>query len=423
MRPKIALVIFAAVLPFAAWAQTKLHLDFDSPTLHKVWISEGEPSGQPVEFQSQAADLPIDQSLSQPTVWVEDEKTGNMASHPLASLGGKWLVKEADYTSIAELVVRVESKGKPVASAEVGIKGPKLDKHTLLAPSNNGELTFYNVPPGTISLNVGYKVDGKDAEPIQQSFAVALKRDKAQPTLIVSIPDNVDVVTPSPTPGATPTSMPAPGASGAPPPLAGPATPAATPAPQQGGGSFLGQLVMILIVLGVVGGGIWYLLQMMKKNGETVQDKLRQLGVDVPKPINDPGDAAAATQIQPIRQSGPPEKIMLGGATPDPTPISNVGAVTVSGTPTLRMPNGDAFELPEGETTVGRELGLALSFVNESTVSRQHATITRHGNDVKVKDLGSSNGTFVNGAKVTGEANARPGDTIQFGSVQCRLEG
>jgi pSer/pThr/pTyr-binding forkhead associated (FHA) protein len=38
-------------------------------------------------------------------------------------------------------------------------------------------------------------------------------------------------------------------------------------------------------------------------------------------------------------------------------------------------------------------------------------------------DHGSTNGTFVNGAKVSGEAFLRPGDEVQFGAIRFRYEG
>jgi pSer/pThr/pTyr-binding forkhead associated (FHA) protein len=60
--------------------------------------------------------------------------------------------------------------------------------------------------------------------------------------------------------------------------------------------------------------------------------------------------------------------------------------------------------------------------VSDPTVSRQHAEIERSGEEVSVRDLGSSNGTFVNGAKLDSERVLCPGDTVQFGAVRYRFE-
>ncbi len=409
MRPKITFLLLGIALPFVGAAQTKLHLDFESPDLHRVWIGTGTPSGEPVEFKAENADLPMDPAITKPMVWVENERTGNLASHDVPSLAGKWTLKEGDYIHVGRVVVRVESKGQPVASAAVSVKGPGLDRQGLLTPGDKGELSFIDVSPGTLSLTVKYKVSGKDADPIKQAFELSLKRDKPEPTLIVSIPDAVDVVAapPSASPSGTVATAPA------------SAPPTAVPA---SGGSTIGSILTFLIVLGLVGGGCYYVLVVMKKNGDTVQDKLRQLGVDIPKPADDTGVAGSVVPITPVRAAGPPDKIMLGDAPPDPL-AQLTPPISLSGTPTLRMPNGDVYELPEGETIVGRDLGLGLSLVNETTVSRRHVSIIRAGSDVRVKDLGSSNGTFINGQRLSGEAPVSPGDLVQFGAVQCRLEG
>jgi len=72
---------------------------------------------------------------------------------------------------------------------------------------------------------------------------------------------------------------------------------------------------------------------------------------------------------------------------------------------------------------VGREVGMGLSLVGESTVSRRHAQITRTGSTVVVQDFGSTNGTFVNGIQIQDEKQLQIGDSVQFGSVRFRFEG
>src|SRR5256885_12409566 len=48
-------------------------------------------------------------------------------------------------------------------------------------------------------------------------------------------------------------------------------------------------------------------------------------------------------------------------------------------------------------------------------VSSRHAAIVRHGATFSVRDLGSKNGTFVNGGRVTGDGGLRGGDVIGCG--------
>ena len=78
------------------------------------------------------------------------------------------------------------------------------------------------------------------------------------------------------------------------------------------------------------------------------------------------------------------------------------------------------FELQDGATlVVGRASASDLP-VFDPTISRRHAELTSDGLAIRVRDLGSSNGTFVNGARVT-EGTVSPGDTIAFGKVPFRV--
>jgi len=68
------------------------------------------------------------------------------------------------------------------------------------------------------------------------------------------------------------------------------------------------------------------------------------------------------------------------------------------------------------ETTIGRQPD-QLIFVEDPSLSRRHATLVFNGRGARVKDLGSHNGTFVNCARVEGEAALRPGDVIRCGNT------
>jgi len=54
-------------------------------------------------------------------------------------------------------------------------------------------------------------------------------------------------------------------------------------------------------------------------------------------------------------------------------------------------------------------------------VSKQHAYITRKNGQLFVQDLGSTNGTFVNGRRITAETPLRPGDVVQFGNAPFQV--
>jgi len=82
---------------------------------------------------------------------------------------------------------------------------------------------------------------------------------------------------------------------------------------------------------------------------------------------------------------------------------------------------GRVYELSVEKTTVGRVEDNAFQ-IAEPSVSSHHAEIILKGNDVVIKDLNSTNGTFINGEKIT-EAVLKFGQTLKFGSVEMHLEG
>jgi pSer/pThr/pTyr-binding forkhead associated (FHA) protein len=82
---------------------------------------------------------------------------------------------------------------------------------------------------------------------------------------------------------------------------------------------------------------------------------------------------------------------------------------------------GRTYELNVEKTTVGRVEDNAFQ-IAEGSVSSHHAEIILRGNDVVIKDLNSTNGTYINGEKIT-ESVLKPGQTLKMGSVEMRLEG
>ena len=83
--------------------------------------------------------------------------------------------------------------------------------------------------------------------------------------------------------------------------------------------------------------------------------------------------------------------------------------------------NEYSFELrPGAMMVVGRAVNSDCAVV-DATVSRRHAEMTVVHNGVQVKDVGSSNGTYVNGVKVDSYFVV-PGDTLTFGKIAFRLE-
>jgi uncharacterized RDD family membrane protein YckC/predicted nucleic acid-binding Zn ribbon protein len=76
--------------------------------------------------------------------------------------------------------------------------------------------------------------------------------------------------------------------------------------------------------------------------------------------------------------------------------------------------------LPEGEHVVGRSRDCDV-VVRDATVSRAHALVAVTGGRVTVQDLGSSNGTLVNGQRVHEETELGDGDQVRLGRVRMTL--
>jgi pSer/pThr/pTyr-binding forkhead associated (FHA) protein len=83
---------------------------------------------------------------------------------------------------------------------------------------------------------------------------------------------------------------------------------------------------------------------------------------------------------------------------------------------------GQAYELILEKTTVGRDAQNTL-VIPDSSVSAAHCEILTNGSEIIVRELGSRNGTVVNGIKlINQQSQLKSGQTVRFGSVEARLE-
>jgi len=80
----------------------------------------------------------------------------------------------------------------------------------------------------------------------------------------------------------------------------------------------------------------------------------------------------------------------------------------------------EQVELREGENVIGREED-AAAWVESASVSRRHARIVVSGGEATLEDLGSKNGTFVRGERVTSGVVLADGDEILVGPVPLRI--
>jgi pSer/pThr/pTyr-binding forkhead associated (FHA) protein len=75
---------------------------------------------------------------------------------------------------------------------------------------------------------------------------------------------------------------------------------------------------------------------------------------------------------------------------------------------------GSAFILEDGQTTIGRDPTNTI-VINDAEVSRHHVRLILHDNDCILEDLGSTNGTAINGVRIVGPHVLTPGEVISFG--------
>ncbi len=118
------------------------------------------------------------------------------------------------------------------------------------------------------------------------------------------------------------------------------------------------------------------------------------------------GPAAGAPRLQPI-QAGVP-------ASPSPAAPAAVALAGVSG------PLAGQRFIVAGPLEAGREAA-GIPMPGDAQASRRHALLTPVPGGVQIQDLGSTNGAFVNGQRVT-QAVAGPGDLLRIGSSELRVE-
>ena len=101
-------------------------------------------------------------------------------------------------------------------------------------------------------------------------------------------------------------------------------------------------------------------------------------------------------------------------------PTTELGRLVVVASPGGEPFPGATFAL-DAITSLGRDVNNSI-VLDDDFASASHAALTYRGRAWYVEDLGSTNGTFVNGSQVDGLAPIAFGDEIQIGQVRLRLE-
>jgi pSer/pThr/pTyr-binding forkhead associated (FHA) protein len=77
--------------------------------------------------------------------------------------------------------------------------------------------------------------------------------------------------------------------------------------------------------------------------------------------------------------------------------------------------------IPSDGIVLGRDAQLGPPFSTDEFVSRNHVSVQRRGDVVEIADLGSANGTFVNGTRVRSPACMQDSDVLRIGQIHLKL--
>jgi len=101
-------------------------------------------------------------------------------------------------------------------------------------------------------------------------------------------------------------------------------------------------------------------------------------------------------------------------------PGTALGRLVVVASPSGDPATGRSFDL-DAITTLGRDVNNAI-VIEDAFASAEHAALTYRGRSWYVEDLGSTNGTYLNGRPISEVAPLGFGDELGIGQVRLRLE-
>jgi hypothetical protein len=361
--------------------------------------AKGEPLSPPQKTRD--ASITIKLPPDADTLWVYDAKTGNLAQLKAADLKEKTELTSDRFSHVARVQVNLQAQGKPVASAVVQLTDADGKTHTrVLEPSAEGILIFERVPLGKVSITARYGDEGK----AMQETTLKAERETRVPIIELALSGSV-------------------------------ATLEVAPKGREGQGdaetpttSRIGAIVMFVIALLLAVGVILFLVRLATQKPQQLGEAMSKLGVELPQPAQTGQGGATATAAAPATPPQPDlPPLESAGVDPTAAPIGATATV-IAAEPATRIvatqgPHaGQAFELTGELMTIGREASHAIALVNDMGVSRTHAQIVRQGDQTLIEDLGSTNGTYVNGIRISAPTPIKPGDTLQLGASLFRVE-
>lgn len=431
----------AASTPAPAPTGKKLTVRVPSGSEYTAYIQEAATAA-PKSFQDNV-ELEIPADLKAATLYVLDNKSGYAARKSLAagSIPAEVTFAGPDFKLIQKVRVLATGKdGKPISAGMVTLTdGAKNASRKVLQASSNGTAEFEFVVSGVGTVAVAPEGGSATTKEVN----LGLPPNETVQSLEVAMPEVTNVIadaapTGASSPTPTPTTTPPAGA-----PTTAPQVQQLPPPPS--GGGFGQNLIGWIFLILIIGGAYLY----CKKNGITVEVMLKKLGVQPDTVVQGGGSLAGANLASGVPAPGPapgPPPIV---ADPNQCPFCGqmkdaAGGcsctVTKGAAPPVGggyAPSGPAGSGPRlvgvagaymghvfpimGTAVMGRDAGNPIPLDRDTTASRRHAQISDAGGAYYLQDLGSSNGTFLNGAKVT-ESALSPGDEVTVGGTRFRFE-
>lgn len=417
------------------------------------------------------ADLEVP-SLPRYTIYVLDMKSGYAARKAVDAKSAPAEISFAapDFNLVQKVRVTATGKeGKPIAKGTVTLTDSGNNTtRGIIQPASQGvaEFSFVKNGTGTIAVSAG---EGAENTTVQKSVSIDLPKNETVQSVTLELPSVTAVVEPAPgsatattntpaaapaatnTPAAAPQAV-APAPAPAPAPVAAPVQPTPMERTQPSLTESLGNFVIGLIQFAILIALLVFGYRYAKKQGITVETVLRKMGVQ-PETVGAGGASLAGANLAgSVAAPGPapapppvvadPNQCAFCGQMKDPSggcactvtrgagasPAMGNGfgggpAVTGTGPRLVAMGGtylGQVFPI-QGAAVIGRDAANPIPLDRDTTASRRHAQITDRGGIFHIQDLGSSNGTYVNGARIT-ETQLSPGDEVAIGGTRFRFE-
>jgi len=114
-----------------------------------------------------------------------------------------------------------------------------------------------------------------------------------------------------------------------------------------------------------------------------------------------------------------PQQAAAHGLLPNMPPVE-LGRLVVISSPSLDA--GEVLAVDMQAFTLGRAAANDVRLAGDEYASGRHARVEPRRDGVWIEDIGSTNGTFVNGIRVTRERKLVPGDVVRIGETDLRFE-